>query len=66
MAATLISDRVGERIKSRAEVFIRAAGLSTEDVARFVWERVVQTGEVSDAGGGVGLQHTKRDSPERS
>ena len=66
MATTLISDRVGERIKSSAEGSIRAAGLSAEDVVRSVWERVVQTGEVSDAGGGVGQQHTKRDSPERS
>lgn len=44
MATTLISGRVGERIKSRAEVFIRAAGLSTGDVVRSMWEHVVQYG----------------------
>lgn len=44
LATTLISDRVGERIKSCADVFIHAAGLSAGDVVRAVWEHVVQYG----------------------
>lgn len=65
MATTVISGRVDERIKSRADVFIRVAGLSAGDVIRAVWEHIAQTGEVPDAGDGVGQQHTKRDSLER-
>ena len=49
MATAVISGRVDERVKARAEVFIRAAGLSAGDVVRMVWEHIAQTGEVPDA-----------------
>lgn len=49
MATAVVSGRVDERIKSRADAFIRAAGLSSGDVIRIVWERIAQTGEVPDA-----------------
>ena len=49
MATAVISGRVDERVKARAEVFIRAAGLSAGDVIRMVWEHIAQTGEVPDA-----------------
>ena len=50
MATAVVSGRVDERIKARAEMFIRAAGLSTGDVVRMVWERIARTGEVPDVG----------------
>lgn len=65
MATAVVSGRVDERVKSRADVFIRAAGLSAGDVIRAVWEHIAQTGEVPDAGDGIGQQHAKRDSLER-
>lgn len=49
MATAVISGRVDERVKARAEVFIHAAGLSAGDVVRMVWEHIAQTGEVPDA-----------------
>lgn len=49
MATAVISGRVDERVKARAEVFIHAAGLSAGDVIRMVWERIAQTGEIPDA-----------------
>lgn len=52
-------------VKSRADAFIRAAGSSARDVIRAVWEHIAQMGEVPDASGDVGKQHTKRDSLER-
>ena len=65
MATAVISGRVDERVKSRAEVYIRAAGLSTGDVIRAVWERIAQTGEVPDMGKGVGQLDASRDPMER-
>lgn len=65
MATTVISGRVEECVKARADVFILAAGLSAGDVIRAVWEHIAQTGEVPDAGDGIGRQHAKRDSLER-
>lgn len=49
MATVVVSGRVDERTKARADAFIRAAGLSSGDVIRMVWERIAQTGEVPDA-----------------
>lgn len=65
MATAVVSGRVDEQVKARADAFIRAAGLSTGDVIRAVWERIAQTGEVPDACDGIGQQHAKRDSLER-
>lgn len=49
MATVVVSGSVDERVKARADAFIRAAGLSSGDVIRMVWERIAQTGEVPDA-----------------
>lgn len=65
MATAVVSGRVDERVKSRADVFIRAAGLSTGDVIRAVWERIAQTGEVPDMGKGAGQLDASRDPMER-
>ena len=65
MATTVISGRVDERVKSCADVFIRAAGLSTGDVIRSVWERIAQTGEVPDMGKDAGQLDASRDPLER-
>lgn len=46
MATAVISGRVDERVKARAELFIHAAGLSAGDVIRMVWEHIAQTGEI--------------------
>ena len=48
MATAVVSGRVDERVKARAEVFIHAAGLSAGDVIRMVWERIARTGEIPD------------------
>lgn len=65
MATAVVSGRVDERIKFRAEVFIRAAGLSAGDVIRAVWERIAQTGEVPNMGKGAGQLDVSRDPMER-
>ena len=61
MATAVVSGRVDEQIKVRAEAFIRAAGLSTGDVIRVVWEHIAQTGEVPDALDGAERLNASRD-----
>ncbi len=51
MATVVVSGRVDSRVKERAETYIRAAGLSTGDVIRVVWEEIARTGEVPDSRG---------------
>lgn len=65
MATAVISGRVDERVKARAEVFIRAAGLSTGDVIRVVWGRIARTGEIPDAGDVAERHDIARDPMER-
>lgn len=65
MATAVVSGRVDEQVKSRAEAFIRAAGLSTGDVIRIVWERIAQTGEIPDAGDAAERLEASRDPLER-
>lgn len=61
MATAVVSGRVDEQVKARAEAFIRAAGLSTGDVIRVVWERIARTGEIPDAGDDVEQLDVSRD-----
>lgn len=65
MATAVVSGRVDEQVKSRAEAFIRAAGLSTGDVIRIVWERIAQTGQIPDAGDAAERLEASRDPLER-
>lgn len=65
MATAVVSGRVDEQVKSRADAFIRAAGLSTGDVIRAVWECIAQTGEVPDAGSSTGRLDAMRDPMKR-
>ena len=46
MATAVISGRVDERIKERADAYLRAAGLQAGDVIRQVWEHIARTGEI--------------------
>lgn len=46
MATAVVSGRVDERIKERADAYLRAAGLQAGDVIRQVWERIARTGEI--------------------
>ena len=46
MATAVISGRVDERIKERADTYLRAAGLQAGDVIRQVWEHIARTGEI--------------------
>ena len=64
MATAVVSGRVDEQVKARVDSFIRAAGLSTGDVIRAVWERIAQTGEVPDMGKGAGQPDVSRDPME--
>lgn len=65
MATAVVSGRVDEQVKTRAEAFIRAAGLSTGDVIRVVWEHIARTGEVPDAGDSAERLDAARDPMER-
>lgn len=53
------------REKARAEAFIRAAGFSTEEVIRAVWEHIARTGEIPDSGEGNERHDAVRDPKER-
>lgn len=61
MATAVVSGRVDAQVKARAEAFIRAAGLSSGDVIRVVWERIARTGEIPDAGDDVEQLDVSRD-----
>ena len=65
MATAVVSGRVDEQVKARAEAFIRAAGLSTGDVIRVVWEHIARTGEVPDVGDAAERLDAARDPMER-
>lgn len=49
MATSVVSGRVDEHIRKRAERFIRAAGTTPGDIIRCVWEHIASTGEVPAA-----------------
>ncbi len=46
MPTAIISGRVEESTKEKAEAYIRAAGLTVGDVIKRVWDRIAQTGEL--------------------
>ena len=46
MATAVISGRVEEELKERVGRLIQAAGMSTADVIKTVWENIARTGEV--------------------
>ena len=46
MSTAIISGRVEESTKEKAEAYIRAAGLTVGDVIKRVWDRIAQTGEL--------------------
>lgn len=50
MATAVVSGRVDERVRQRADAYIKAAGLTPADVIRVVWENIARTGEVPDEG----------------
>lgn len=49
MANVVVSGRVSESVKRRADAYIRAAGLTVADVVRVVWDNIARTGEVPTA-----------------
>ena len=46
MATSVVSGRVDDAIRARADAVIRAAGYSVADVIRIVWENIARTGVV--------------------
>ena len=48
MATAVVSGRVDERVRQRADAYIKAAGLTPADVIRVVWENIARTGEVPE------------------
>ena len=48
MATAVVSGRVDEAIRQRADVAMRKAGLKPTDVIQGVWATMAKTGEVPD------------------
>lgn len=46
MTTAIVSGRVDAAVKARAARHIGAAGMSTGEVIKAVWERIAETGEV--------------------
>ncbi len=46
MATSVVSGRVDEKIRQRADAYIRAAGSTPAEVIKVVWECIARTGEV--------------------
>ncbi len=49
MATAVVSGRVDEKIRQRADAYIRAAGSTPAEVIKVVWENIARTGEVPEA-----------------
>lgn len=48
MATAVVSGRVDERVRERADAYIRAAGLTPAEVIKAIWENIARTGEVPE------------------
>ena len=48
MATSVVSGRVDEKIRQRADAYIRAAGSTPAEVIKVVWENIARTGEVPE------------------
>ena len=48
MATAVVSGRVDEKIRQRADAYIRAAGSTPAEVIKVVWENIARTGEVPE------------------
>ena len=46
MPTVIVSGRVDAAVRDRANAYIHAAGLTTGDVVKRVWENIARTGEV--------------------
>lgn len=46
MTTSVVSGRVDDYVKLRADGYIRTAGLTVGDVIKAVWEHIAKTGEV--------------------
>ncbi len=46
MATSVVSGRVDEKVRQRADAYIRAAGSTPAEVIKVVWESIARTGEV--------------------
>ena len=46
MATSVVSGRVDEKIRQRADAYIRAARATPAEVSKVVWESIARTGEV--------------------
>ena len=48
MATAVVSGRVDEKVRQRADAYIRAAGSTPAEVIKVVWEHIARTGEVPE------------------
>ena len=48
MATAVISGRVDERVRQRADIVMRKAGLKTSDIIQSVWTYMAEEGEVPE------------------
>ena len=50
MATAVVSGRVDEKVRQRADAYIRAAGSTPAEVIKVMWENIARTGEVPTEG----------------
>lgn len=56
MATAVVSGRVDEKVRQRADAYIRAAGSTPAEVIKVVWENIARTGEVPEAASAAAAQ----------
>ncbi|HIZ18319.1 MAG TPA: type II toxin-antitoxin system RelB/DinJ family antitoxin [Candidatus Olsenella stercoravium] len=56
MATAVVSGRVDEKVRQRADAYIRAAGFTPAEVIKVVWENIARTGEVPEETPAVATQ----------
>ena len=56
MATSVVSGRVDEKVRQRADAYIRAAGSTPAEVIKVVWESIARTGEVPEAAPALAAQ----------
>ena len=48
MSTAVVSGRVDERVRQRADVALRKAGLTPTDIIQSVWNEIARSGDVPD------------------
>lgn len=65
MATAVVSGRVDDAIRQRADAALRKAGLTPTDIIQNVWAYIAKTGEIPDAAQPAAATDSKKEALSR-